>query len=111
MKIIFTAKHVELTQAIKTLIEDKVRKLPKFYSNLNELAVVLDGEEGGGTSVELIARAEHSKVFVAKECGADMYACVDEAVRKVERQLSKQKEKERNNKHSGNSERIPMAEE
>jgi ribosome-associated translation inhibitor RaiA len=30
-----------------------------------------------------------------------MYICVDKAVEKVERQLTKQKQKERDNKHTG----------
>ncbi|MCD4830890.1 MAG: ribosome-associated translation inhibitor RaiA [Anaerohalosphaeraceae bacterium] len=111
MEITFSAKHIELTDAIRILIEDKVARLPKFYNSLNGIEVVLDGSEGGGSSVEIIARAEHSRVFVAKEVGADMYACVDEAVRKVERQLSRHKEKERDNKHSGSPNKIPMSDE
>ena len=101
MKTTLTGKHIEITDAIKALIEDKVSRLPRFYNSLVSADVLIEGSDGGGTSIEIIARAEHNRVFVAKEAGADMYACVDEAIRKIERQISKHKEKERDNKHTG----------
>jgi len=101
MEIKIIGKHIELTEAIRALVEEKVSRIPRFYNSLGEIEVILDGSEGGGSSIEIVARAEHSRVFVAKEVGEDMYSCIDEAVRKVERQLSKHKEKERDNKHSG----------
>ena len=37
--------------------------------------------------------------LIAKESGEDTYACIDMAVHKIERQLRRKKEKQRNNKH------------
>ena len=54
--------------------------------------------------MEVIARAEHNLVFVGSDVGDDMYTCIDMAVHKVERQLTKHKEKERNKKHISNDE-------
>ena len=105
-----TAKHTELTDAIREYVETKTAKLPKYYDNINKIAVIIDGNDGGHCMVELIASAEHSKIFVVKEAGNDMYACIDLAVHKIERQLSKQKEKERSNKHHGNNIDQNMAE-
>jgi ribosomal subunit interface protein len=63
--------------------------------------VIVDGSDHGQTTVEVIARGEHSNLFVASESGSDAYQCIDMAVHKLERQLTKKKTKERNHKHIG----------
>jgi len=99
MLFTITGKHIEITDAIKTHIEEKTAKLPRYYNSLNQVEVVIEAGKGGNPGVEIIARAEHGKVFIATETGEDMYACIDLAVHKIERQIRKKKEKERNNKH------------
>jgi len=94
-----TGKHFEITEAIKKYAEQKTSKLPRYYNNINKIEVVIAGGQGGNSSVEIIASAEHNKVFVAHEAGQDTYSCIDTAVHKLERQLTKNKEKERDNKH------------
>ena len=95
---------MEITDAIRSHAEEKTSKLAKYYNSINQVDVVIDGNEGGKTSVEIIARAEHSNVFVATERGENAYKCIDVAVHKLESQLRKKKTKERNNKHSGSAE-------
>ncbi len=95
-----TGKHIEITDAIRTHSQEKTANFPKYYSSINQVEVVIDGSEGKGSSVEIIARAEHNRIFIAKETGEDMYACIDVAAHKIERQLSEYKKKERNNKHT-----------
>jgi putative sigma-54 modulation protein len=91
-----------MTDADRARIEEKISKLPKFYNNINDVEVIVEGNEGAAaSSVEIIVRAKRNHVFVAKHNGEDMYACVDEVVRKVEQQLKKHKQKQRDNKHSG----------
>jgi putative sigma-54 modulation protein len=104
--LLFTisGKHVEITESIRKHAEEKASKLPKYYNSINQVEVVIDGNQGGGTSVEVIARAEHSKVFVGTETGEDAYRCIDMAVHKLERQLRRAKGKERDNKHTSGSE-------
>jgi ribosomal subunit interface protein len=77
----------------------RTSKLPRFYNIINQVEVIIDGKEGGNTAVEVIARAEHKKVFVVKEKGGDVYACIDLAVHRLEQQLRKRKTKERDRKH------------
>jgi putative sigma-54 modulation protein len=96
-----TGKHVEITQALRKHAEDKVSKFPRYYSSINHVEVKIERSEGHLPVVEIIARAEHSKVFVAKETGADVYACIDMATHKIERQLTRKKTKERDNKYTG----------
>ena len=94
-----TGKHVEITEALRAHAQEKTSKLPKFYNSINQVEVIIDGSDGGKTSVEIIARGEHSNVFVVTESGDDAYACIDVAVHKLERQLRRKKEKQRDNKH------------
>jgi len=99
-----TGKHIEITEAVRRYAEEKTSKLPKYYDSINQVEVIIDGSQGGNTSVEIIARAEHSKVFVGTERGEDAYRCIDMAVHKLERQLRRKKGRERDDKHTGGAE-------
>jgi putative sigma-54 modulation protein len=97
-----TGKHTEVPVAVKTYAAEKASKLPRFYDVINNIEVIIDGREGskeaGNIAVEVIARAERKKVFVVKEIGGDVYACIDLATHKIEQQLKKAKTKERDEK-------------
>ena len=103
MNLLFkiTGRHIDITDAIKEYAEEKTSKLPKYYNSINRVEVIIDGNQGGDTSVEIIAKAEHGKIFVGTEAGQDAYRCIDMAVHKLERQLRRKKSKERDDKHSG----------
>ncbi|OHB76477.1 MAG: ribosomal subunit interface protein [Planctomycetes bacterium RBG_16_55_9] len=103
MILLFTisGKHIEITEAIKTHAQEKTSKLPKYYNSINQIEVIVDGSQGGSLSVEIIARAEHGKVFVGTDTGQDIYRCIDMAAHKLERQLGRAKGKERDNKYPG----------
>ena len=102
MLFTITGKHIEITEAIRAHAEEKTAKLPKYYNSINQVEVIIDGQAAGdNTSVEIIARAEHSKIFIATETGNDAYKCIDLAVHKIERQLRRKKTRERDNKHTG----------
>ena len=104
MLFTITGKHIDITEAIRKHAEEKTSKLPKYYNSINQVEVIIDGSQGGNTSVQIIARAEHSKVFIVTETGEDAYKCIDIAVHKLERQLRRKKSKERNKKHTGGAE-------
>ena len=104
MLFTISGKHIDITEAIRRHAEEKTSKLPKYYNSINQVEVIIDGNQGGNTSVEIIARGEHSKVFIVTETGEDAYQCIDLAVHKLERQLRRIKGKERDNKHTGSAE-------
>lgn len=104
MLFTITGKHIDITEAIRKYAEEKTSKLPRYYSGINQVEVIIDCEPGGNISVEIIARGEHSKVFIGTERGEDAYQCIDVVVRKLERQLRRKKSKERNKKHTGGAE-------
>lgn len=101
MLFTISGKHIEVSESIRKHAEEKTAKLPKYYNSINRIEVVLDGNEGSDMSVEILAKAEHGKIFVGTEKGQDAYRCIDMAVHKLERQLRRIKSKERDDKHSG----------
>ena len=107
MLFTISGKHIEITEAIKKHAEEKTSKLPKYYNSVNQIEVIIDGGQGGGSRVEIIARAEHSKIFVGTETGEDAYRCIDMAVHKLERQLRRAKSKERDKKKHTSSSDFP----
>ena len=104
MLFTISGKHIEITDAIREHAREKTEKLPRYYNSINRIEVIIEGNDGGKPSVEIIASAEHSNVFIAKETGDDTYTCIDIAVHKLERQLRRKKQKQRNNKHISGAE-------
>lgn len=106
MQIQVTGRHVEVTDDVRTYVEGKAAKLPKYYDRIHEIEVVLDHESEQFTA-EMIVRADHKHTFVASETGPDTFALIDLIVDKLERQLTKHKEKRRNRKRDGKPEVEP----
>lgn len=103
MELKLTGRHIDITNAIRAQIEEKTDKLPRYNSSVDHVEVVVDGAEGGNQSIEIITKAGHNQIFVVKEVATkndDFYAVIDSAFHKMERQLRKAKEKERNPIHS-----------
>lgn len=105
MLFTISGKHIDITETIRGYAEEKTSKLPRYYDGINQIEVIIDREPSGSINVEIIARGEHSNVFIGTEKGMDTYRCIDLAVRKLERQLKRKKGKERDNKkHPGGAE-------
>jgi putative sigma-54 modulation protein len=95
-----SGKHIEITDAIKTYAEEKTSKLPKYYSSINQIEVIINGNKSNKISVEMIARAEHNHVFVVTETSDDAYKSIDFAAHRLEERLRRRKAKERDDKHA-----------
>lgn len=102
MQFNITGIHVEITDAIRTHAKDKVEKFPRFYSSIEKVEVIITADQSQ-QNIEIIVTDTHGNVFVASEAGVDAYASMDSAAHKIERQLKKKKEKDRDNKHLGQS--------
>ncbi|MHC4658863.1 MAG: ribosome hibernation-promoting factor, HPF/YfiA family [Planctomycetota bacterium] len=104
MLFTISGKHIDVTEAVKSYAQEKTSKFTRYYDSINRVDVIIDGNKGGNIGVEVIARAEHNKIFIGKGTGEDPYKCIDLAVRKLERQLRRKKGKERDNKHTDSAE-------
>jgi putative sigma-54 modulation protein len=98
MQVKVSGRHMGVTEALKQYCEEKSLKLTRFYDRIQRIEVVLDGKNGVHTA-EMIVHTERTDPFVATEQNADAYAAVDLLVDKIERQLTRHKEKVRNRKH------------
>ncbi|HEY3241777.1 MAG TPA: ribosome-associated translation inhibitor RaiA [Phycisphaerae bacterium] len=98
MQLSVTGRHVEITDEVKRYAQDKALKLPKYFDRIQAIEIVL-GHESGQFSVEFIVNTEGRRLFVAHELGPDTFALIDAAVDKLERQLTRHKERVRNRKH------------
>ena len=101
MEITVSGKHLDITPAIREYASEKVMRLPRFYDRIQEIDVVADKSDNAHSfEVEIIAKVERADPFVAKTVGTDLYACIDETVDKLERQLTDHKSRLRNRKHN-----------
>ncbi len=98
MQIVVSARHADITNEMKEYAQRKASKLLKYYDRIQEIEVILD-QDSAARRVEIIVNAEHKNMFVASENGPDLFACMDLAVDKIGRQLTRHKEKHRNRKH------------
>ena len=93
MKYIVRGNNVEVTDSIKSYIEDKLSKMDKYFKNPdNTEAKVLISVNGIDQKVEVTIN--ESKYFIrAEEIHSDLYAAIDIVSDKLERQFRKYKTK------------------
>ncbi|HTV49263.1 MAG TPA: ribosome-associated translation inhibitor RaiA [Phycisphaerae bacterium] len=103
MIITVTGRHLEVTEAIRRHANEKAQKILKYYDLIKEIEVILDGSKAKQKYVEIIVNAEHRNMFVGSEAGDDLYACIDLATHKLERQITEHKKRFRNRKHPARS--------
>ncbi len=97
MQISVTGRHVEVSGEVEDYVRGKAGRLTKYYDRIHEIEVILD-HESEQFSAEIIVRADHKQTFVARGTGPDTFALIDGIMDKLERQLTKHKEKLRNRK-------------
>ncbi|MEX0885511.1 MAG: ribosome-associated translation inhibitor RaiA [Phycisphaeraceae bacterium] len=93
MEINVKGKHIDITEPIRDYAVDKAAKLPRYFARVQGIDVVLDKPDNRGYEVEMIVHVEHHEAFVGRAKGEDLYACIDEANDRLERQLTDHKEK------------------
>lgn len=107
MNIKVTGKNIEITGAIREYIEKRLEKLERFASPNTEINVVCSVErEEQIIEIQISTGKEFLRV---EERNPDLYASVDLALDKAERQLRKEKEK-RIEKNQGGAPRVEMTE-
>jgi putative sigma-54 modulation protein len=89
MRITITGRHFELSEALKSHVEEKLSKFDRFSVRIPEVHVKLDVEKYRHIA-EVILHVNHS-VLTSKEESQDMYVSVDGAIDKMERMLRRYK--------------------
>jgi len=96
MNITTTARHYQLTPALKDYAESKVGQLRKYFDNIVNAHIIFELEKYRH-AVEVSIHV-NGKDFNGREVSEDMYASVDRVVEKLERQIRKYKGKRFNKK-------------
>ena len=98
MKIIISGKHLKITDAIKNYTEEKINKIPKYTDAITEVDIVLSVEDtkssGQIHKADGLVYASGTKIKVETE-NTDLYAAIDKLEEKLERQVRKYKEKQK----------------
>ena len=92
IKVTVTFRHTQPTEALKQYAEQKMHRVGKYFSKPLDAHVILavDAKERQVAEVELHT---HGTMILGKEQHQDLYAAIDLAIDKIERQIKKQKAK------------------
>ena len=96
MRIDVVGRNLEITPAILQYAESKAEKLPKYFDGVQQTTVTISKEDHqthGHFGVDFVIDVERHASFVAKATDPDLYAAIDQAIAKAQRQLHDFKEK------------------
>lgn len=100
MQINITGHHIEITDALKDYVTEKMQKLTRHFDHVTNSHVILTVEKQN-QKAEATVHASGKDLFAEHTC-EDMYASIDALVDKLDRQIIKHKEKiGSHNKKSG----------
>ena len=91
MKVVITGKNVKADEKLKELIQKKLGKLGKYFSD-DIAANVMLTEERGRTKIETTIKAK-GMIFRAEDTSGDFYTGIDNVVDKLSSQMSRFKSK------------------
>lgn len=91
MKLNIRGSKLEVTDAIRSYIESKIAKLDKYFENPDELTANIVVKTRGIDQIAEVTIPIKRAVLRAEESNKDLYASIDFAVDKLERQIRKNK--------------------
>ncbi len=91
MQVSVTGHHVEVTDSLRTHVEEKIGKLKRHFDNVTDVHVILTVEKLE-KKAEATVQVSGAKLF-ADDTQEDMYQAIDNMVDKLDRQIIKHKEK------------------
>lgn len=98
MQISISGRHLRLSEREQEYVTNKASKLEQFFDKIQTVDVIVS-KEGARCVLEVIVKPDHHESFVASQTGQDVYSCMDIILGKIERQVTRHKEKIRNHKH------------
>ena len=109
MKVNFTGRHVEVSNALKAQAQERLAKMATFLDDIIDVHVIFSvGKHCHQAEVSLKTRAH---AFVASAESLDMYKSLAEAMDKIEAQAHKQAAKRASGRHEATPRKDLVAEE
>ena len=97
MQLSISGHHIDVTEALKSYVEDKLQKLERHYDHITNAHVVLTVEKLRQRA-EATIHISGAEVFADADC-EDMYAAIDKLTDKLDRQILKHKGKNQDRFH------------
>lgn len=91
MKFIIMGKNIEVTEGLRSAVEDKIGKLKKYFTDETEVHVTLSVEKDR-QKIEVTIPVKGS-IIRSEQVSSDMYVSIDLVEEIIERQLKKYKNK------------------
>ena len=98
MEVRITGRHAHIAENVKAYVHEKLEPLSRYYDRTRHLEVVFD-ETNLGWKMEVIAHLSGGQPLIATVEHKDALAAVDLAHDKLERLLTREKEKHRSRRH------------
>jgi len=99
MQLSLTGHHVDITDALRNYVEEKVERLERHFDHVTNMHVILSVEKLQ-KKAEATVHLSGADIF-ADSVHEDMYAAIDTLVDKLDRQVLKHKEKLQNRRGNG----------
>ncbi len=97
MKIIISGKKLELTDGIKTAIEDKLGKLERYLNPETEVKVTVSAKKAT-QKIEVTIIPISGPIIRAEDSEENLYAAIDVVYDKLKKQIRRYKNKLNNKK-------------
>ncbi len=98
MQIVVTGKNIHLSQALKEYAEKKLSAIKKYFDHIIEVDVTLSVDEVKDQTRSKVCEVTvwaNGIVMRGKKASEDLYASIDMVADKIERQVKKYKDKQR----------------
>lgn len=91
MNLVISGKNLDITEGLRSAIEEKIGKLERYFTDSTEVHVTLSTEKNR-QKIEITIPMKGS-IIRAEEVSSDMYVSIDLVEEVIERQLRKYKNK------------------
>lgn len=101
MQIDLSGHHIDITDSMRSYVNEKIGKLEKHFDRVTDVHVVLSVEKQIQRA-EATIHVKGNKIF-AQADNADMYTAIDALADKLDRQIIKHKEKIQSHRGRGSA--------
>ncbi len=91
MNLVISGKNLDITEGLRSAVEEKISKLERYFTESTEVHVTLSTEKNR-QKIEITIPMKGS-IIRAEEVSSDMYVSIDLVEEVIERQLRKYKNK------------------
>ena len=105
--IVVTGKDSEVTSRNKQHAEEKFAKLSRYYDGITKIEAVL-GHRSDGAEAELVISVRRRRPIVCHSRAKELYAAIDMVLDKAEGQLTRFKERTKNQRAKKRAGRVSV---